>query len=87
MDEHGPTRTEHEVDVGFARDLDTVINKAYMDGIGINGDWARYNAQVIAAAASRGLITTETSAGQYGRVWRPTYEGIVWVQAGKVPEL
>jgi hypothetical protein len=73
------------VSLELASALDSVINRAYMDGIAVNGDWARYNAQALAAAASRGLITTLTGEGHYGRIWRPTYGGIVWVQAGKVP--
>gem|GEM_PF-4672889 len=51
---------------------------AYMGGIAVNGDYYRYNAQAVAAAASMGLLTTLTPEG-YGRVYRPTQEGVAWV--------
>lgn len=74
----GLTPIDHGVDLYLAEQLGSVINKAYMDGIAINGDFARYNAQVIAAAASRGLITSCTPEGLYGRIWRPTQSGMLW---------
>lgn len=41
---------------------------------------ARYKGQEIAAAASMGLLTTEEPDGSYGRTWRPTMAGYLWLR-------
>jgi hypothetical protein len=46
----------------------------------VNGDYYRYNAQVVAAAASLGLLTTETSLEGFTRTFRPTQAGMAWCQ-------
>jgi hypothetical protein len=63
--------------------LDAVIQMAYMDGIYIQSNFARSCPDVIACAASMGLITTENSDGSYGRIWRPTHVGYLWIKAGQ----
>lgn len=61
--------------------LDRVIVEAYINGIYVNSDYYRAHAQEVAAAASLGFLTTETPEG-FGRVYRPTASGMVWVQNG-----
>lgn len=70
------------MDEDLAALIDTTVNMAYMDGITVQSDYARRNAAVMAAAASMGLLTTEGFDGSFGRVWRPTYDGYLWVKAG-----
>lgn len=53
-----------------------MLVEAYMNGIAVNGDFYRYNAQVVAAAASMGLLTTETREGSFGRQYRVTGRGL-----------
>jgi hypothetical protein len=62
--------------------MDEVVIKAYMDGISIQSDWFRYNAQLVAAAASMGFISTKTTNGFFGRTWRPTHAGMRWLHEG-----
>lgn len=59
--------------------IDRVILESYTYGIAINGDFYRYNAHAVSAAASLGLLTTETHEG-FTRHFRPTYEGMAWIQ-------
>jgi hypothetical protein len=81
----GPTGTRltDGIDMGLADQLDAVIQMAYMDGIYLQGDFARSCADVMACASSMGLITTENPDGSYGRVWRPTHVGYLWIKAGQ----
>lgn len=73
------------IDQELSEQFDTVIVQAYMNGISVNGDYYRYNAQVVAAAVSSGLLTTQTTYGNFSRTYRPTHQGLLWVQSvGKV---
>lgn len=74
----GPTRTDLGED--FKASITQVIQHAYIGGIAVNGDYYRYNAQVVAAAASLGLLTTETSLEGFTRTYRPTHAGLSWCQ-------
>lgn len=60
-------------------DVRKIIASAYVNGIAVNGDLYRYNAQVVAAATSMGLLTTETPEG-YARTYRPTEAGLAWLR-------
>lgn len=62
---------------GFIR---AALVEAYVRGIFVNGDYYRAHAQVVAAAASLGLLTTETPEG-FTRTYRPTQAGMAWCQA------
>lgn len=53
---------------------------AYMDGIAVQSNLARSKAAELAAAASMGLLTTEGADGSFGRVWRPSGAGYLWVK-------
>lgn len=72
-----------DIDPALAAQLDAVISACYMGGCTLQSDYARRNSQVFAVAASRGFITTLTPDGTYGRRWRPTYNGFLWIQSGK----
>ena len=67
----------------FLDAIDQIIQVSYMGGIAIQSDYARQKASAVAAAASLGLITTEESDGTYGRVWRPTHCGFLWLKSGQ----
>ena len=81
-----PTETQPQdgIDEALARELDRVITEAYLYGIAVNGDYYRYHAQEVGAALSLGYLTTRNcdGTGAFGRVYRPTYSGILWVQSG-----
>lgn len=47
--------------------------------LSIQSDWARRCSLEVSAAASLGLITTETNEG-FGRVWHVTGKGIAWLE-------
>ncbi|QSI31464.1 hypothetical protein GNX71_18520 [Variovorax sp. RKNM96] len=66
-----------------ADDLDSVVTACYMGDVSVASNFARIHAAELAMAASRGLITTLQFDGNYGRKWRPTYSGYLWVQSGK----
>lgn len=64
--------------------LTEVLRKAWTDGIATKGDFARYNADFVAMAASEGYITTRQAAGLFGRSWQITPEGLkhYWIMEG-----
>lgn len=61
--------------------VEEVITEAYLNGIYVSSNYARYHAVALAAAASKGFLTTDTGQG-FGRIWRPTLSGMAYVQAG-----
>lgn len=71
------------MDVDMANKVDRVILEAYTYGIAINGDFYRYNAHAVSAAVSMGLLTTKTHEG-YTRHFRPTMQGMAWVQSATI---
>lgn len=70
------------IDISLSDKLDALISLAYMDGVFIQSNYARTCPEVLACAASMGLLTTENPDGSYGRIWRPTHEGYLWLKAG-----
>lgn len=68
------------IDADLAGELDFLLSSAYLDGIYLQSNLARVMSDVVAAAASMGLLTTENPDGTYGRVWRPTVDGYLWVR-------
>jgi len=54
----------------------SVVERAWMSPFMTKSDYARDNADLVAAAASGGLITTLVSSADHGRRWRPTPEGL-----------
>jgi hypothetical protein len=59
--------------------IEAVVHDAYEAPRSVQSDWARKNAQEVAAAASLGLITT-VHRSAFGRLWRPTAAGLVLVE-------
>ncbi len=57
-------------------DLFPVVEKAWTAPFRTKSDYARENADAVAAAASRGLITTSISATDHGRYWLVTPDGL-----------
>lgn len=68
------------VDEGVSKDISAVIDRAFMGGVTVQSDFARANASILAMAASMGLITTKTSEGDFGRTWRATCDGLLWLE-------
>lgn len=56
-----------------------VIEEAHNAPFSVQSDYARSKAQWVAAAASMGFITTECPAG-YGRRWRTTIDGLLFLK-------
>ncbi len=56
--------------------LTEVLREAWKNGISTKGDFARAHADLIAIAASSGLITTKVRANEYGRRWLITKLGL-----------
>jgi hypothetical protein len=52
-----------------------VLHLAWSQPFSTKSDFARAYADEIAEAACRGLITTRTEAGEWGRYWRITPAG------------
>jgi len=59
-----------------AKDLNNVLYQAYKYGFKVQSDFARENAQAVAALACLGMITTKEAPNQYGRIWRITGVGL-----------
>lgn len=60
--------------------LNQVLHRVYRKGLPLQSDFARQHDQEIAALASLGLITTKEAPHQYGRTWRITGEGLVFLK-------
>lgn len=53
-----------------------VLREAWKHGIATKGDFARTHANLIAIAASCGLITTKVRAKEFGTRWLITKQGL-----------
>lgn len=56
--------------------LSTLLQSIYERPLAIQSNRARRDADVVAMAASMGLITTQITPGTFGRDWRVTTEGL-----------
>ena len=60
--------------------VNDVLFRAYTDGFAVQSNYARRNAQEVAALASMGFITTKVFRDKttpvFGRMWRVTLEGL-----------
>jgi hypothetical protein len=63
--------------------IDLVVRVVRYGRLTIQSDWARRCATEVSAAASLGLITTETPEG-FGRVWYVTGKGIDWLEGSEL---
>ena len=57
-----------------------VLNRAWQGGFRVSSSFARNYAPEVAAAASRGYITTETEPMEYGKDWYITYSGLCYLK-------
>ena len=53
-----------------------ILEEAWQRPFKTKSDFARYHADMIAMAASDGLITTKLATGVYTREWRITPKGL-----------
>jgi hypothetical protein len=61
--------------------LTDVLKRAWTKPFSTKSDFARTNADIIALAASDGLITTRVATGMYGREWLVTAAGLKRLRA------
>ncbi len=64
-------------------DLLAVVEKAWTAPFRTKSDFARENADAVAAAACRGLITTSVNATDHGRDWLVTPDGLASLWAAR----
>lgn len=57
-------------------DLAEVLQRAWTSPFSVKSDYARQHAELIAAAASKGLITTQQNQESFGTSWLITLEGL-----------
>lgn len=62
--------------------LHTLLHTIYIKPLSIQSNTARRDADVVAMAASMGLITTQITPGTFGRDWRVTSEGLTHLNEG-----
>lgn len=70
--------------------ISTVVYRAFeYGGFATRSDYARQNAESVAAAAVLGFITTEMPGGGFGRTWRATAFGVdsLFIAGGKPSSL
>lgn len=65
----------------FDTGLAAVIIEAHRNGFTVKSDFARSQADYVGMAASLGLISTKVFANLYSRDWRPTVDGLRFLQA------
>jgi hypothetical protein len=58
------------------KSFNTILLKAYHQGISLQSNLAREFDQEIASLASSGMISTKEAPHSYGRIWRITEEGL-----------
>ena len=56
-----------------------VLDRAWRKPFKTKSDYARENADVVAMAASDGMITTKLAVGLYSRVWCITPKGLSYL--------
>lgn len=61
--------------------LFNALHKAYLSPFSLQSNFARENAQTVAALASMGLISTKVSENTFGTLWRCTFEGVLKLTA------
>ena len=64
-------------------DLLAIVEKAWTAPFRTKSDFARENADAVAAAACRGLITTSVNATDHGRDWLATPDGLASLWAAR----
>jgi hypothetical protein len=64
----------------FDQGLAVVIIEAHRFGFSVKSNFAREHADYIAMAASMGLVSTRVFANIYSREWRPTVDGLKFLQ-------
>ena len=62
--------------------LHILLQSIYIKPMAIQSNTARRDADVVAMAASMGLITTQITPGTFGRDWRVTSEGLTHLNEG-----
>jgi hypothetical protein len=62
--------------------LHTLLQFIYERPLAIQSNTARRDADLVAMAASMGLITTEITPHTFGRDWRVTSKGLVLLNEG-----
>jgi hypothetical protein len=71
-------------------EVSAAIYYAYsMGGFSTRSNYARENAEAVAASAVQGFITTEVPREGYGTVWRPTPRGLeaIFIDGGSPSSL
>lgn len=61
-----------------------VVLEAYKRSFSVQSDYARAEAELVAMAASLGLISTKVHNNIYSRDWRPTARGLLWLEKQNV---
>ena len=64
---------------GIRRAIAAVIMASWIGRITTKSDFARVEADAIAAAASEGYITTRIGQDEYSRLWLPTPVGLEYL--------
>lgn len=60
--------------------LSEVILEAYRRSYTTQSDFARMYADLIAMAASMGLLSTRVYGNVFSKQWRPTVKGLQWLE-------
>ena len=67
---------EHTLRLENMPTIAEVVYQAWKQPFSTKGDFARGQANAVAAAAQEGLITTRMAGDLYGGEWRPTTTGL-----------
>lgn len=71
-------------------EVSAVVYYAFeLGGFTTRSDFARINAEAVAASAVQGFISTEVPGDGFGSVWRPTPLGLdaIYINGGKPSQL
>lgn len=60
--------------------LTEVVRQAWLSPFSTKSNFARFEADWVAAAASSGLITTRVGDDTFGHLWRVTAKGLALIQ-------
>lgn len=66
--------------------LVNVVLEAFKSAFSVQSDFARKEAEFVAMAASLGLITTRVHKNVFSRHWRPTVNGLMFLESLHLPE-
>lgn len=64
---------------GLEKRLAALLDRVWREKVSVKSNYARENAEVVAAAASLHMLTTKTGVSTFANEWQITQQGLSWL--------